>query len=247
MQKVFVLLFVTVLGLSAADFKTIEFPSKDSLQITADFYPAPIAGAPLIILFHQAGWSRGEYREIAPKLNKMGYACLAIDQRSGDEVNGVVNETHARAEEAGKDTGYLDAIQDMQAALNYARDSLNASRIIIWGSSYSSALVFVIAARNPGKINALLAFSPGEYFARFGKSNHFISDHAAEIKIPVFITSAKSEKENWEPIYKAVQDARKMSFRPQTSGQHGSRALWEKFPEHKEYWTAVKAFLLKIN
>ncbi len=247
MRRTALFLLFILSGLTAADFQTIEFPSKDGLMITADYYPGPISQAPMIILYHQAGWSRGEYREIAPKLNKMGYACLAIDQRSGGEINDVLNETHARAEEAGKDTGYLDAIQDMQSALDYSRDSLKATRVIIWGSSYSSALVFVIAARNPGKINAVLAFSPGEYFTRFGKSDHFIRDHAAKIKVPVFITSARSEKENWESIYKALPDARKMSFRPQTSGQHGSRALWEKFPEHRQYWTAVKTFLDKIN
>jgi len=247
MQKILVIFLLSVIGLHAADFETIEFPSKDGLQITADYYAGPISGAPMIIIYHQAGWSRGEYREIAPKLNKMGYACLAIDQRSGGEVNDVINETHARAEDAGKDTGYLDAIQDMQAALDYGRDSLKANRVIIWGSSYSSALVFVLAARNPAKISAVLAFSPGEYFARFGKSDHFISDHAAKIKVPVFITSARSEKENWEQIFKAVPGSRKVSFRPQSSGQHGSRALWEKFPEHKQYWNAVKSFLSKIN
>ena len=49
------------------------------------------ANAPVLVLFHQAGWSRGEYREIAPKLNELGYICLAIDQRSGKGVNGVAN------------------------------------------------------------------------------------------------------------------------------------------------------------
>ena len=34
----------------------------------ADLYIAHDASAPFILLFHQAGWSRGEYLEIAPKL-----------------------------------------------------------------------------------------------------------------------------------------------------------------------------------
>ena len=36
-----------------------------------------------IVMFHQAGWSRGEYREIAPKLVAKGYRVLAVDQRAG--------------------------------------------------------------------------------------------------------------------------------------------------------------------
>ena len=36
----------------------------------ADLYAPHPATAPLVILFHQAGWSRGEYEEIAPKLKR---------------------------------------------------------------------------------------------------------------------------------------------------------------------------------
>ncbi len=247
MYKVFLSAFFLVInsGLIQGTPRTVEFPSKDSLMITADYYP--LEKAPLIILFHQAGWSRGEYREIAPKLNAMGFACLAVDQRSGSEVNGVVNATHKRAVARGLPTGYLDALRDMQAALDYAIYRLGKTKVIIWGSSYSSALAFVLSANNTGKISALLAFAPGEYFSRFGKSNHFITDHARQLNIPVFITSAKKEHKNWKKIYSAVPSRDKTYFLPTTAGQHGSRALWTKFPEHKLYWAAVRDFLQRVK
>lgn len=223
----------------------LEFPSRDGLMITADYYPAK--GAPLILLFHQAGWSRGEYRETAPWLNAQGFACLAIDQRSGGEVNGVVNATHKRALDKGLPTTYLDAVQDMQATVDYALSVLGVKTVIVWGSSYSSALAFVLSANNPGKVRAMLAFAPGEYFSRFGKSDHFIADHARKLKIPVFVTSAKKEYENWKNIFSVIPSKEKSSFLPVTAGQHGSRALWKKFPEHKAYRAAVKAFLQKLK
>ena len=66
--------------------------------MVADLYRQSLgADAPLIVLCHQAGGSRGEYREIAPRLNKLGYQCLAIDQRAGGQVKGVVNETYRAA------------------------------------------------------------------------------------------------------------------------------------------------------
>ena len=82
------------------DFKTINFPSKDGLSITADLYLIKEA-KDIILLCHQAGFSRGEYVETAKRLNKLGYSCLAIDQRSGKVVNGIVNQTAKLAIEKG--------------------------------------------------------------------------------------------------------------------------------------------------
>jgi len=78
-------------------FQKVTFPSTDGLMLTADLYMPHPKTAPFIVLFHQARWSRGEYREIAPKLNEMGFNCLAMDQRSGGEVNDVKNESYALA------------------------------------------------------------------------------------------------------------------------------------------------------
>lgn len=246
MYKVFFSAFLSLLiSPSLQAMETVSFPSEDGLVITADYYPA--GKAPLIVLFHQAGWSRGEYREIAPKLNALGYACLAVDLRSGGKVNGVVNRTHERAVKMGLPTTYTDALADMRAALQYATGHLRHSRVIIWGSSYSSALVFVVAANHPKKVRALLSFSPGEYFTRLGKSARYIRDHAARVTAPVFITSAKKEKKNWLPIFNALPVNEKVQFIPQTDGQHGSRALWEKFPEHNAYWQAVQRFLNSLK
>lgn len=100
---------VLVLALPAtAKRKEVSFPSEDGLKVTADLYGLEDSGAPMIVLFHQANWSRGEYREIAPKLNAMGFACLAVDQRSGREAEGVVNETakRAREKELGTERAY---------------------------------------------------------------------------------------------------------------------------------------------
>ena len=79
--------------------ETIQFNSGDGIRVTADVYMTESADAPFILLFHQAGYSRGEYREIAPRLNAMGYNCMAVDQRSGKEVVGVQNLTHEMADE----------------------------------------------------------------------------------------------------------------------------------------------------
>lgn len=223
------------------------FPSRDGLDITADFYRSEpdrrTQDAPLIVLFHQAGWSRGEYREIAPKLCAMGYDCLAVDQRSGGAVNDVVNETNARATKAGKGTTFVDAEQDVVAALEFAREELKAERVMAWGSSYSAALVLRTVAKHPELADACAAFAPGEYFERFGKSGDWIESSLGTLRRPAFVTSAGNEKENWERMYKAIPKGKKRSYLPTTAGQHGSRALWERFPDNGGYWKEIEAFL----
>ena len=221
--------------------KTLDFPSKDGLLITADYYETT-GSETFILLFHQAGWSRGEYKEIAPKLNALGYSCLAIDQRSGGAVNSVTNQTNQRAVAAGKETKYLDAFQDIETTVAYIKKTYAPKKIIIWGSSYSSSLVLKYAGDNPDNIDAAMAFSPGEYFGK----DDFIKNSAANIKVPTFITSAQNEQDNWAAINEAIPTTTKVSYVPATKGNHGSRALWEKFDDNDGYWSAVKDFLKNI-
>ncbi len=223
--------------------ETIQFPAEDGLLVTADLYLWHEADAPFVVLFHQAGWSRGEYKEIAPKLGELGFNCMAVDQRSGGKVNGVVNATNALAKTEKRATGFPDALLDMRAALNLVKTRFPEARRIAWGSSYSSALTLVLAGTEPELMDAALSFSPGEYFARFGQSKSFVKDAAANIKMPVFITAAKDEHKTWKPIFEAIPSENKTGFVPKTKGNHGSRALWEKFSDSEQYWEAVRDFL----
>jgi len=241
-QKIFLIVLLPFI-IVAGEKSPVSFPSADGLFITADLYKVHDAKNPFIILFHQAGWSRGEYKEIAPKLNEMGFNCLAVDQRSGGEVNGITNETNLKAETQKKSTTYIDAYPDLQAALSYAKKHYVKGKLIVWGSSYSAALGLKLTAENQEIVDGVLAFAPGEYFGKLGKSKTFITESVNKLNCPVFITSAKDEKPNWESIYVAIPSKNKTSFVPETEGNHGSRALWEKFNDSKYYWKAVTKFL----
>jgi len=223
--------------------KKLILEAVDGVKITADFYEIEEKNAPIILLFHQANYSRGEYRSIAPTLNQMGFHCLAIDQRSGKTINGVENETHKEAVKLKKGTLYPDAIPDLEAALVYAKSELSAEKIIIWGSSYSSSLVFYLAAKHPEDIAAILSFSPGEYFTVEDKTVRLFS---AKVKCPVFITSAKKEKGSWQAIYDAIP-SEKTFFLPEKNGFHGSKALWPSREGSESYWMAVDEFLKQFR
>lgn len=227
--------------------KQITFPSNDGIELTADLYITTDKSAPFIVLFHQARWSSGEYKEIAPVLNSLGYNCMAVDLRSGGDVNGVKNLSVLAAKKAMKPTKYVDAYQDIDAAVKYARKYFAEGKLIIWGSSYSSALSLRYAGDNPDKIDALLSFSPGEYFKNQGKSALYITQGAKNITKPVFITSAKGEKESWWSIYEAIPNQQKTYFLPESSGNHGSKALWSKFGDSMKYWDAVEKYLKSLE
>ncbi|MCH7972436.1 MAG: alpha/beta hydrolase [Bacteroidetes bacterium] len=239
------ILFLLVSLTLTAKTKTVTYKSQDGLLITADLYFTHKVNAPFIILFHQAGWSRGEYKETAPILNLLGFNCLAVDLRSGGNINGVINQTHKRAVEQKKGTNYIDTIQDMKASIKYAKKYYAKGNLIIWGSSYSSALVLVVGSKNKKNVDGILSFSPGEYFEKLGKSSTYIAENAKNITQPVFITSAKREHSFWENIFAAIPSKDKTSFLPKSKGNHGSRVLWSKFEYSKEYWEAVKSFLNK--
>jgi pimeloyl-ACP methyl ester carboxylesterase len=223
---------------------TLQMDSGDEVIITADTYIVNHdPKAPIIALYHQAGWSRGEYLEIAPKLNQLGFNCIAIDLRSGEGVNGVENLTAKHAKEKNKKTRYVDALPDILSSLHYIKNQYPESKIIAWGSSYSAALVLHVAGTHPDLVDGVLSFAPGEYFSKQGKSNTWIQSSSTNITIPVFITSARNEEKNWIAIFNSIKSNKKTSFLPDSKGNHGSRALWSSFSDNQVYWQAVTTFL----
>lgn len=225
---------------SAFSGKTLTIQSADGLNITGDLYETGDTQSPVILLFHQAGYSRGEYRQIAPRLNELGFTCLAIDQRSGNAINGVQNETVLQAQQKGMKTDYADALPDLRAAMDYVLKNYKNRKIILWGSSYSSSLVFILANQYKNDVCAILSFSPGEYFKYDGQE---ISYYAKTTECPVFITSAGNEFELCDPIYKAIPAKEKRFFFPDFNGKHGSKALWKENEGSDVYWTEVIKFL----
>ena len=218
----------------------ITFPSKDGLTISADWYKIDKT-SPVIILCHQAGYSRGEYIETAKRLNKYGFNCLAIDLRSGDEVNGIKNETAALAKQLGKVNSYLSAEQDILSAMDYIFQQYK-KKILLFGSSYSASLCLKITKENK-KIAACLAFSPGEYIEKVNIQKTI----SGMVDKPIFVTSALSEAEAVKTLVKGFKSVQKIQFIPQREGIHGSKALWPDNANNQEYWANLKSFLYLVK
>ncbi len=224
--------------------KTIVLKGFDGLNIKADVYESEAADAPVILLFHQARYSRGEYRAIAPRLNQLGFTCIAIDQRSGDAVKGVKNDTYIQALELGLGTQYIDVYPDLQVAVSHVKDTYKTNKLIVWGSSYSAALVLILANEYAADIAGLVAFSPGAYFSYKNKA---MVDYARRLTCPVFMTSSRAEAPEVKELYDAINGADKTFFIPEDEGEHGSKALWANNGGNENYWEAIESFLKRVK
>lgn len=242
MVRTLIFILLISFSFSAAkgqDKKQITFPSVDGVEITADLYKRA-ERSPFVILCHQARYSRGEYIETAVKLNEMGFSCLAVDLRSGSEVNGVPNRTNQAALKKGKSVNYVDAEQDILAAINYVSARYQAPEIILVGSSYSASLVLKIATEHD-RVKAVAAFSPGEYFGNYLK----IKPSIKSLQKPTFVTSSKAESTKLKSLMDELPDAE--VFVPSRAGAHGSKVLWSTHKDREEYWVAFNEFLSSLK
>ncbi len=220
--------------------KKLQFKSKDGLLITADFYEVKKHKG-IILLCHRSHCNRAEYRETAPKFNKLGYSCLALDQRSGMKIFGETNETKNRAKEQKLPTGYLDARPDIEAGIEYAYKLNGNKSIILLGSSYSASLSVLISQESE-KVKAIILFSLGEHLKGLE-----LAKKLAANSIPIYATSAKKEIKEVEDVLRFVDKKYVTQFKPKEEGFHGSKILWESVKGFETHWAELKNFLDTAN
>jgi len=227
-----------------ATTKAVPLMTTDGVRVGGQAYVGRGAGSrPIILLFHQAGSSKSEYAPIAPRLVEAGYDALAIDQRSGGAMFGAPNQTAAALH---GEASYESALPDLEAALAWARKTRPSAPVYVWGSSYSAALVFVLAAKHPREIAGLFAFSPGEYLT----NKAAVRSAARSLALPIFVDSAsdRDEVEAARAIVAASPSKQKTQFIPRR-GVHGASTLrTDRNPAGAaENWAAVSSFWASIS
>jgi len=226
----------------------VQFKASDGVTIYADYYPAKNSSQPMILLFHQAHSNRYEYSSIAPRLEALGFSCLATDQRFGGKMFGEDNETDAHMSKAAAQSHNVAGFEvDLEAALAWAHAKDPRGRVILWGSSYSASLVFVVAAKHPAEVAGVLAFSPGEYFPEHPT---LIEDAAKQVHVPVFITSENSTDAvaNATKIFDAVASGNKVHYSAKYAVHGSSTLLADRNPKGAEVtWQVVMKFLTQFE
>jgi dienelactone hydrolase len=241
MRNLLPVLFVLVFSGFIKSQEKVTFTAEDGLIVTADLYEID-AKKPYVLLFHQAGFSRGEYKETTQKIVKFGYNCLAVDLRSGGEVNYIQNHTALLATQQGYPTDFLSSQKDILAAIKWVKQRTKKP-VILFGSSFSASLCLLVATNNHD-VKAVIAFSPGEYFV----DQMTVKDKLSDLKKPIFITSSKRENPFVTDLVSLVPSSFKTVFEPKDGpGEHGSKSLWKSNPNNTEYWFALTMFFSKIK
>lgn len=99
--------------------------------------------APVIVMAHGLGGVRGMRLDVfAERFQAAGYACLVFDYRHFGDSDGQPRQL--------LDIGRQ--LDDWAAAITFARtlDGVDATRIVLWGSSFGGGHVIVAAARDGG-------------------------------------------------------------------------------------------------
>lgn len=247
--------FLLALGLlafavaaSAQDgYDTVTLQGPDGLAITADLYETGDRRDPTMLVFHQSASSRGEYRTIAPELVALGFNVLAVDLRWGgtDRWHHVVNETALafgtpaimdEAEAGQRDRVWptiFAAYHDMLAAYDWLTVQGFTGRRLALGSSFSSVLV--LRMPQDRALDAVLAYSPGEYH---DTDSTLVRGWAENLDTAAYVAAAPDEEALSRPVFETIATTRKTFFLA-PSGRHGASILGE----DPANWASLRAFL----
>ena len=146
---------------TAQDAVALETRTSDGVLLHGQLHSAGLGpDAPIVLLLHQAGSSaRGEYGPLVPWLNGLGFRAAAWDLRAGGDRHGIPNRTVEALGNGGSDD-YCGSYPDLEAVLDATMRLDGVDEAVVWGSSYSAALAFRLAADRPDEVAAVIAFSP---------------------------------------------------------------------------------------
>jgi pimeloyl-ACP methyl ester carboxylesterase len=233
--------FLFILNIYGFSQHKVTFLASDNLKITADLYLKDY-NFPFILLFHQSSGSRGEYAGIANRLLNLDYNCLAVDLRTGGKVNYIKNETVSRVQDKNMSCKLIDSRKDILAAIEYA-GKYNNIPVILFGSSYSASLCMIVGKNNE-RVNAVVAFSPGEYF----EPEISVKSVLKDFDKPLFVSSSENEYSYiLEMLDFAPEDIVTIYKHNEGNDYHGAKVLWESNKNSKECWLELLMFFRKIK
>jgi len=215
--------------------KVVSFITSDSINISAYDYNLSDT-LPYVILLHDENGSKLDYRDIAYKIAKLGYNCLAIDMRVGN------NETSSEYKKNHPEPDLISAKPDIEAAIEFAYNKTNKP-VILFGTGFSASLA-LITAKNNDKVKGVIAFSPGEYFGNESK----VKDELNGFSKPAFVACSQFEYPYVQDLLSGTDKSKITIFKPGVyQGAHGLKALDPSTKGYKEYWLNLYLFFKKLN
>ncbi len=152
---------------AAPDPEVVRFATSDGWQIVADLR-ARHQGGLAVVLVHQLSSNRGEWAPFATQLsgpgsdrNERRISTLTIDLRGhGESVAGPEGPT--RWQSFGNNRARWVTLEyDVAAAVDYVRQRIGTTRIVLVASSIGATAAALFAARSGAPVVGLVMISPG--------------------------------------------------------------------------------------
>jgi hypothetical protein len=227
--------------LAQSEKTTVYLLSSDSLVITADEYMLSDT-LPYLVLLHEQESSRGEYRSIIHRFQKMNYNCLVPDLRNGGNAGFVANETAKRARNGKYGNKVEDIEGDIHAAIGHAA-AATGKPVVLIGAGANGSLALK-ACKELDSVKGVIALSPGEFF----QHQFSVEDTIAGLEKPVLVVSSRMELPYMEQLLSGVDEAYKEIFAPEShEGQRGTGALTKQNPSQGDYWLSILFYFKELQ
>lgn len=218
----------------------ITFIAPDRLLVTGDLYFVNDT-LPYMILCHDIKSSRGEYKQLAHRFNKLGYNCIAIDMRCGGTKNGVDNETVEMAQAKHLTPKLIDSKIDITGAISYAFERSN-KKIVLVGSGYSASLALCVGITDQ-RVGCVFAFSPADCFNGALDTKTIFP----KCNIPVFVASSTADASATKSYVSGIPGSKLTLFSPSSGGGHGTDALLPSSESNHDYWLSILMYIHQLQ
>ena len=203
--------------------QTVTFDAPDGARIVGSFYAARQENSPAVLMLHQFGGTRADYKDLAAQFQANGMAVLTIDGRGFGESTKRADGSTISVSQSNEAVAGMKS--DVAAAVKFLVEQKNVdkSRIGIAGASYGSSLAIIYAGEN-SEIKAVALVSPGtNYFGNL-PTMPAMEKYAAR---PVLIIAAEDDQESATASHKldklAAGDQHQLQIYPR--GGHGTGIL----------------------
>lgn len=180
---------------AAVDAERVVVPTQDKLSLAGTYWaPKGKQAAPGALLIHGAGGKRGDFEELAKRLNKMGFAVLTLDLRGhGESVTD--DADWARLAPADRTTLWAFATRDIKAGVDFLREQkeVHSSSLVLVGHQAGSTLIARHAVKDENVRAIALLDPPSDEAEMYGF--HLDKDIEDLGGLPTYISVPKDSHE----------------------------------------------------
>lgn len=187
----------------AGTAEKVEVTAEDQVKLAGTFYApkATKSAAPGVLLVPDAGSSCAELIDVAEKLQKQGFAVLALDLR-GQGANAQADHEWSTLDEEARKTLWAASLGDLKAGIAWLRTRPNVqpSSLSLVGYRTGCTLVARYALRDESvRSIALIDPQPEQY------GFNLMKDVEALGGLPTFVAVAKGEQSKAQRLSDSVE------------------------------------------